>query len=73
MNNVISCVRTKDRKYKAIVRLSNKYETQALPMKFLGVFMNRTMWMNYHTIRIDKSVTDNELEQFDENNIQDYI
>ena len=73
MKKVISCIRTKDGKYKAIIRLSNKCLPQSVTIIFQGTFMNRLMCMNYHAILIDKSVTDDKPEQFNENEIQDYI
>ena len=35
--------------------------------------MNESMCMNYHEIVIDGKLNDNELEEFDEKEIQDYV
>ena len=35
--------------------------------------MHKSMCMNYHEIVIDKSITDNELEKFNDDDIQDYM
>ena len=72
-NNPISCVRTKENNYKAIIQLSNKCKTQAITLQFVRIFMNELMCMNYHEIVVNKTLTDDELEKFDDNEIKDYM
>ena len=42
-------------------------------LEFEKILMNRSMSMNYHEIVIDRKLNDNELEQFDEEEIRDYV